>query len=105
MAMQVLPILRALAPLIAEAGGMVAGMRSTGRATKVEERVEKLEGEMLRAGEVLSGVAQQLQAIAQELRVQAEATERLQRRAQATLIVSVVALVAGFSALIVAVVR
>ena len=49
MALQVLPILKALAPLIAEAGGMVAGMRSTGRATRVEERVEKLEREMLRA--------------------------------------------------------
>ncbi|ACB74598.1 hypothetical protein [Opitutus terrae] len=105
MPIQVLPILKALAPLLAEAGGMVAGLRSSGRAANIEVRTDKLEREMLRAGEVLSGLAQQLQAVAQELRVQAELVEAAQKRARVMLILSVVALAASGAALAVALVR
>jgi hypothetical protein len=46
-----------------------------------------------------------LQALAQELRVQAEATEALKRKVDVLLIVSAVALAGGLAALVVALVR
>lgn len=104
MAIQVLPILRALAPLIAEAGGLVAGFRSSGKNTKVEDRVSQLEQQTIRAGEVLTGLARQLEAVANQLRVQAEATQALQRQAKISLIMSIVALGAGVGALVAALV-
>lgn len=105
MALQVIPILKAVAPLIAQAGGIVAGMRSTRETTRMEDRVSKIEQETLRAGEVLTTVAQQLQAIAQELKRQAEVTERLQRRAWTMMIVAGAALVVAGVALVVVVAR
>ena len=105
MALQVIPILKALAPLIAQAGGIAAGLRSTRDATRMEDRVGKLEQETLRAGEVLTGVAQQLQALAQELTRQAEVTQALQRRAAMMMVFSGGALAASVVALIVAVVK
>ncbi len=105
MALQVIPILKAVAPLIAQAGGIVAGMRSTREATRMEDRVSKIEQETLRAGEVLSGVAQQLQAVAQELTRQAEAVQALQRRAVMMMVMSGAGLVVAVVAVIVAVGR
>ena len=99
MAIHVLPILRTLAPLIADAGRIVVGLRSSGAASQTEDRFSKLEQQTIRAGEVLKGVAEQLQALALELRVQAEATEALKRKVNAVLIVSIVALATGLGAL------
>ena len=101
MAIQVIPIIKTLAPLIAQAGGIVAGMRSSREATRMEDRVNRLEQETLRAGEVLTGVAQQLQAIAQELKRQGELTESLQRRARFIMIGSAVAVTLAVVALVV----
>jgi hypothetical protein len=101
MALQILPILRTLAPLIADAGRIAVGLRSS-NATQREDRVAKIEQQTIRAGEVLKGVAEQLQALAQELRIQAETTEALKRKVEKLLIVSIVALVGGLSALAVA---
>ena len=101
MALQVIPILKALAPLIAQAGGIAAGLRSSREATRMEDRVARLEQETLRAGEVLTGVAQQLQAIAQELTRQGELTEALQRRARFTMMGSAVAVALAVVALVV----
>jgi hypothetical protein len=102
MALQVIPILRAVAPLIAQAGSIVAGMRSTREATRMEDRISKIEQETLRAGEVLTSVAQQLQAVAQELTRQAEAVQALQRRAVMMMVASGAGLVVAVIALLVA---
>ncbi|HYP16109.1 MAG TPA: hypothetical protein VEQ65_02780 [Opitutus sp.] len=102
MAVQIIPILRALAPLVLNAGSVVATLRSSG-GVKTEDRVARLEQETLRAGEVLTGLAQQLQAIAEELRVQAEQTEAMRRQARLCLIVAGVALLLSVTALVVAV--
>lgn len=90
--------------MIVQAGGVAAGLRSSGSA-KVEDRVERLERETLRAGEVLAGVAEQLQAIALELRVQAEATEALRRKMQIWLIASGAALALSLTALVMTLAR
>jgi hypothetical protein len=104
MAIQILPILRTLAPLIADAGRIAVGLR-TSAASQTDDRVVRLEQQTIRAGEVLKGVAEQLQALAQELRVQAEATEALKRKVDVLLIVSALALAGGLGALVVALVR
>lgn len=98
MAIQILPILKTLAPLIADAGRIVVGLRSS-NDTQKEDRVLKLEQQTIRAGEVLKGVAEQVQALAQELRIQAETTEALKRKVDKLLIVSIVALAGGVGAL------
>ena len=105
MAIQVLPILRTLAPLIADAGRIVVGLRTSGAASQTEERFSKLEQQTIRAGEVLKGVAEQLQALALELRVQAEATEALKRKVNILLVVAIAALATGLAALGVAIWR
>jgi hypothetical protein len=105
MAIHVLPILRTLAPLIADAGRIVVGLRSSGAASQTEDRFSKVEQQTIRAGEVLKGVAEQLQALALELRVQADASEALKRKVTVLLVVSIVALAAGIVALGVAVWR
>lgn len=101
MAIQILPILKTLAPLIVDAGRIAVGLRSSNVSQK-DDRVLALEQQTIRAGEVLKGVAEQLQALAQELRVQAEATEALKRKVDVLLIISAVALAGGLSALVVA---
>jgi len=101
MAIQILPILRTLAPLIADAGRIAVGLR-TANATQNEDRVIKMEQQTIRAGEVLKGVAEQLQALAEELRVQAELTEALKRKVEKLFVIAVIALVGGIAGLIVA---
>jgi hypothetical protein len=102
MALGVLKILKEIAPLIVQAGGVAAGLRQSGGTAKTDERVARLEQEAVRAGEVIRAVAEQLQAIAEELRRQAEAVAQAQKRARVLLIVSVVAFVAGSAGLITA---
>ena len=104
MAFQVLSILRSLAPLIADAGRIVATLRSENTA-KTEDRILKVEQGTIRAGEVLKGVAEQLQVLAEELRTQAEIQELMRRKLHMTLIVSIVSLGVGLGALAFAVFR
>ena len=59
MPIQVMPILKALGPLIANATRIVTDLRANEAMTRVEERVSRLEKETLRAGEVLLGLGQQ----------------------------------------------
>lgn len=104
MAIPVLPIIKALAPLIVDAGSIVAGIRS-GNAKKVDDRVARLEQETLRAGEVISGLAQQMQALAQAVRLQAEQTEQLQRRVRVLLGVAIGASAVAVAALTLVLIR
>ena len=101
MAIHILPILRTLAPLIADAGRIAVGLRTT-NATQNEDRLLKVEQQTIRAGEILKGVAEQLQALAEELRVQAETTDALKRKVDRLFILSVIALVIGVGSLAVA---
>jgi hypothetical protein len=101
MASPVLSILKSLAPLIVEAGKVAVGMRTSG-AAKLDERVMAMEQQTIRAGEVLKGIAEQLQVMAETLRVQAEAAEALRARAKTMMIISVAALTVSVVALVVA---
>jgi hypothetical protein len=104
MAFQILSSLRAIAPVIAEAGRLAAGLRS-GASAKTDDRLLQLEQEAVRAGNVIRGLAEQLQAVAQELQVQAAAAEALQRKATTLLYVSIGALGVGIAALVVSLVH
>ena len=104
MAFQVLSILRSLAPLIADAGKIVATLRSDNVA-RTEDRLLKVEQGTIRAGEVLKGVAEQVQVLAQELRTQAELQEHMRRKLQIVLVVSIIALGVGLGSLAFAIFR
>lgn len=93
MGLHVLPILKALAPLVANAGALLVNARSTESAGRTEDRLRKLEEENVRAGEVLTGVTQQLQALAQ-------VNAALEKKARTALIVAVVGGGLGLAGLI-----
>ena len=104
MATPIFSILRALAPLIADAGRVAVGMRTNG-AARTEERVAQLERETMRTGEILKGLAEQLQVVAEQLRVEADVAEQLRQKAKTMLILSASALAIGVASLIVAIFR
>lgn len=97
MALHVLPILKALAPLVANAGALLVNARSTEAAGRTEDRLRKLEEETVRAGEVLTGVTQQLQALAQ-------VNAALERKVRTALVLAVIGLCLGLAGLVVAMV-
>ena len=80
MALHVLPILKALAPILVSAGSIAAGFRSPNVHEKAEDRLRKLEDEALLVGRLLTGVTEQLQAVAEELRSQGEVAEAHARK-------------------------
>ena len=90
-------ILQALAALAPVANKIVEGIRAGG--AKNEERVNKLESELLRSGELLVGLTRQLQAVAEELKLQAELSDARERKAKHTLMLAIVALGVGLGAL------
>ncbi len=98
MAIPILPILKAIAPLIAGSGGLVASLTeraSQNRGGASDERLQKLEQDALRMSQVLAGALEQLQAIAQELRAQSQRIEARQSRQRLSPIVAPV--VAGIA--------
>lgn len=100
MAFQVLKILQAVAPLVAEAGRVAMGLRKPGAGAQPEDRLLKLEQEAVRAAEIIRRLAEQLQAVAQELRAQSEATAAFRRRMIYLLGLSLLALGMGIAALV-----
>ena len=98
MAMQILPVLRAMGPLIANAARVVADLRSNEATARIDQRVEKLECETLRAGEVLVGLGEQLQTLAEQVREQAEEVESMQRGTRLATIVSGAAILVALAA-------
>ena len=99
MAIPILPILQALTPLLANAGGIAASLRAPRGDAKIEDRLQALETEALRAGEMLAGITKQLQAVAEVVRVQAELNEARERKARAALAAALVALGVALAAL------
>lgn len=98
-----MPILRALAPIVANAGtaaASLAGMR-TAANLKTDERIRALEEQLVRMAEVSSGLAKQTQAIAQELAAQERAAEVLEQKLAATRILAIAAICIAAVAVIV----
>lgn len=90
MAIQILPILKALAPLVANASSVVANLKSKPVTTNSSEKLERLEREAIETGELLAATAAQLEALARQLEVQAEINERYERRTKWALALAVV---------------
>lgn len=105
MAIPVMNILKTVGPLIVDAGRIVAGLRTAGPAARTEDRLVKLEQDMLKAGDILKGVAEQLGVAAQELRAQSEALEALRNKARTTLVIGIVAICASLGAVVAVIVR
>ena len=61
MAIQIIPILKALAPLVANASGIVANLKSTKTTVDTDEKIRRLEEEAIEAGELLSAIAKQVE--------------------------------------------
>lgn len=96
MGLHVLPILKALAPLVANAGALLVNARSTETAGRTEDRLRNLEEETVRAGEVLTGVTQQLQALAQ-------VNAALEKKVRTAFVVGVIGACLGLAGLVVAI--
>jgi hypothetical protein len=106
MAIQILPIIKALTPLIASASGIVATLgerQSHPKSGGADERIKKLEDDLLRMGEVVASALEQLQATANELRVQTELNESQESRLRFAAIFSVIALCLSVAAIVFAV--
>ena len=108
MAIQFLPILKALAPILVNAGAAAAsfaGIRGSASALKSEERMRIIEEELARVGEVSANLAEVTQAIAEELRTQAAVNLALEKKMKRCLLLSAIAVCLGAAGLIVAFVR
>ncbi len=107
MAIQIVPIIKALTPLIANASGIAAAVAQRRKGTgdlRTEDAIRRLEDDLIRTGEVLSGLAEQVAALAEEVRAQAELNERVAQRLKrrlwlsaGALAISVVALAGAFA--------
>lgn len=83
MAIPIIPIIKAIIPLIAASSNIVASLgerQGQPKAGATEERINKLEEDLFQMGKVLTSAAEQLQATAQELRIQSELNESQKSR-------------------------
>ena len=104
-AIQFIPILKALAPIIAEGAAAAAGMAGLRKASsgmKEHETLGELEEKVLRIGRVTVGLAQQTKAAIEE---QAAANAAFDRRIKFCLFISTVALAVALIALILVVLQ
>ena len=92
MALQIIPILKTLAPLVANASGVVANMKSSTASADTKEKVAALEREAIELGELLAATTVQLEALAEQVKAQAELNERFERRTRWAIGLAVVAL-------------
>lgn len=92
MAIHILPILKTLAPLVANASGMVANMKSSAASADTREKLGALERDAIEAGELLAATTEQLEALAKQVNAQAELNERFDRRLRQAMGLGVAAL-------------
>ena len=104
MALHVLPILKALAPLVVNASGIASGIQAIRSGGRVEERIQHLETETVRIGEVVPDLVRQMQALAEQLRAQEAVNAKLQARVRWALGVAVLSGVIAATALVSAIV-
>lgn len=102
MAIQIVPILKALAPLVANASGVVSNLKARSANVDSPEKLERLEREAIEAGELLAATAAQLEAVAKQLEVQAELNERYELRTKWALGFAAVATALSICAIVVA---
>ncbi len=108
MAVKILPILKAIAPLLSASSGLMGSLgeradQSRGLAT--DERIKKLEEDMLNMSKVVAASIQELQATVEELREQAEVNRSLTARLRQARILSIVATCVALVALVLAFAR
>jgi F0F1-type ATP synthase membrane subunit c/vacuolar-type H+-ATPase subunit K len=104
MGIPILPILKAIGPLIAASSGIVSSLDRGGQSRNMatEDRVRKLEDELLRMSQVLASSVEQLQAAAEALRIQSEQNEAREARLRHVTMAAVVAGTLSLIALVVA---
>lgn len=108
MGLPLFPILKALPTIISSASGIIASInarKDSASGMRGEERVRKLEDDVLNAGKVLSGLAQQVQAMAQEVKDQAELNAAREKRITTLFWISIGALALSCGACVVALAR
>jgi hypothetical protein len=106
MAIQIIPIIKAITPLIIASSGIVQSLGDRlgqGKAGASEERIKKLEEDLLRMGEIVASTVEQLQATANELRVQSELNESRESRLRFAAILVVAALCLSGVAIVLAI--
>lgn len=102
MAFQIIPILRALAPLVGASSSIVSSIaqrRRSGETLETDERLQQLENDVVATGKVLASLAEQVQALAQELDQRAARLEAREQRVKWMFTTSIIALIASVSAL------
>ena len=108
MAIKILPILKAIAPLLTASNGLMGSLgdrAEQSRGLAMEERIKKLEEDLLNMSQVVAASVQQLQATAEELREQAEVNRSLTARLRQARIFSIVATCVALVALLLALAR
>jgi hypothetical protein len=108
MALPIQSIIKAITPLIASSSGLVGllGERiGQNRNLPSDDRLKKLEEDMVRMGEVLSAAVGHLQATAQALREQVERYESHRARLRLACLLSALALAMSTVALLLALVH
>jgi hypothetical protein len=106
MAIQIIPIIKAITPLLAASGGIVKSLtaKQFGARTGVtEDRIKKLEEDLLKMSEVVQSTVEQLQATANELRIQYELNQSKDSRLRFTGIVSTIALCLGVASIVISI--
>ena len=104
MAIPIASILRNLSPIVGEAAGLFLGRKSA-ENLKNDERIRKLEEELIRLLGVTMKLAEQTQAIAEELRVQNAVNAAQQKNLRMCLVVSIVASCVAVAAIVTALMR
>ena len=108
MAIQIIPILKAITPLIVSSSGIVASLGERLAHTKSDasdERIKKLEEDLLKMGVVVASAMEQLQATANELRIQTELNQSHESRLRFASVLSVIALCLSVAVVVFALLR
>jgi hypothetical protein len=97
--MDIPTIIKALAALAPHANKIVDGIRAANSSPRTEERIQKLEADLLHSGEILLGLTRQLQAVAEELKAQSELSATREKNVRTALGLSGVAVCTAIVAL------
>lgn len=101
MALHILPIIRALTPLIGASSSIVASIAQRRRADDgefaLEEQVERLENDVATTGRVLASLAEHVQTLAEGLEERDRRLKQIERRSR--ILLGVAALSAFLAAL------
>lgn len=91
MAIPILPILKSLPTIINASSALMSSLnarRDPASALSADERLRKLEDDVMQTGRVLAELAQQVAALAEQVRIQNQLMEAQARRTAAALWIS-----------------